>query len=82
MESIIAVRNHLSDSTFFWKHSKFYVDSVNAEKKSENTFRFWDNCIWIGCVKHSFLLRDNTFHGCQWVEKESEDFRYYSHGTF
>ena len=49
---------------FFSKYSKFYVDSGNADKNCENIFWFGDNIIWIGCVKHSLLLRENT---CHWV---------------
>ena len=82
MQSIISETNKLGGSSFFSKCFKFYVDSANAEKNWANIFRFSDNCVWIGCVKHSFLLRDNTFHGCQWVKKQSQDLRYYYHGTF
>ena len=38
---------------FFWKFSKFDVDFKNAEKNSEKVFCFWDNSIWVGCVKLS-----------------------------
>ena len=37
----------------FWKCRK---------KKLENIFWFWDNCISIGCIRHSLLLRENTCH--------------------
>ena len=47
---------------FFSKYSKSYVDLGNAEKISIFFFWFWDNCIWIGCVRHSLLLRQNTCH--------------------
>ena len=30
-------------------------------KKLENLFSFEDNCIWIGCVKHSLLLREREY---------------------
>ena len=46
---------------FFPKYSKFYVDAGNAAKNSENIFWFSDNCILIGCVKHSLLLREREF---------------------
>ena len=54
--------NKIWGSSFFRKYSKLYVDFWNAEKNSKNVFRYLDNCIWIGCVKHSLLLRENTFH--------------------
>ena len=47
---------------FFLEYCKLYVDSVNAAKNWENIFWFWDNCIWIGGVRHSLLVRKNTFH--------------------
>ena len=50
------------DSSFFSKYSKFYLDFANEEKNRENIFEFGDNCIWIGCVKHLLLLRENTSH--------------------
>ena len=31
----------------------------SAEKNWEKFFRFWDNCIWIGCVKHSLLKTED-----------------------
>ena len=58
----ISEANNLWSSSFFRKYSKLYVDFWNAEKNSKNVFRYLDNCIWIGCVKHSLLLRENTFH--------------------
>ena len=62
MLSIVSDRNNLSGSSFSRKYRKFYADFGNPEKSSQNNFRFLDNCIWIGCVKHSLLLRENTFH--------------------
>ena len=61
-QSIISERNHLWGSSFLKNYSKFFVDSWNDAKNSENNFWFWDNCIWIGCVRHSVLLRGNTCH--------------------
>ena len=53
-----------NDSKFFFfsNDSKFFVGSWNSAKNSENIFWFWDNIIWIVCVRHSVILRDNTFH--------------------
>ena len=62
LQSIISERNYLWAWSLCLEYSKFYLDSVNAEKTSENIFSFGDNCIWIGSVKHSPLLRENTFH--------------------
>ena len=45
----------LWESSFVWKCSKFKLDFKNAQKNSEKVFCFWDNCIWIGCVKLSLL---------------------------
>ena len=60
MQSTIAETNNVWGSFFFFfaKYSRFYVDSANAGKHSENIFWFWDNFIWIGCVRHSLLLRE------------------------
>ena len=54
-ESVISEIHWLWGSSFFWKCSKFNVDYRNAEKNSEKVFCFWDNSIWIGCVKLSLL---------------------------
>ena len=34
----------------------------NAQKNWANIFWFGNMCIWIGCVKHSLLLRENPCH--------------------
>ena len=54
--------NKIWGSSFFPKYPNFYVAFGNAKKISENIFQFLDNCIWIGCVKHFLLLRENTFY--------------------
>ena len=54
-------KNLLSWSSFS-KCSKFYVDFGHAEKNPENVFWFSDNCIPIGSVRHSLLLRGNFCH--------------------
>ena len=43
---------------FVWKSLKFNLDFKNAEKNQEKVFWFWDNWIWIGCVKLSPLRRE------------------------
>ena len=37
------------------KCSKFNLIFINAAKKLEKVFCFWDNCIWIGIVRLSLL---------------------------
>ena len=44
------------------KYSKFYQDFGNREKNLKSIFPFGDNIVWIGCSKHSLLLRENTCH--------------------
>ena len=44
------------------KYSKFYQDFGNREKNLKSIFPFGDNIVWIGCFKHSLLLRENTCH--------------------
>ena len=44
--------------TFFWKSSKFNVDSKNAEKNIEKRFCFWDKGIWIVCIEFFLLIRE------------------------
>ena len=57
-ESVISEIHWLWGSSVFWKCSKFNVDYKNGEKNSEKDFCFWDNSIWIGCVKLSLLRRE------------------------
>ena len=42
---------------FLWKCSKINLVLQIAETNSENVFCFWDNCIWIRCLKLSLLRR-------------------------
>ena len=57
-EPVISEIHWLWGSSFFWKCSKFNVDYRNAEKSLEKVFCFWDNSIWIGCVKLCLLRRE------------------------
>ena len=43
---------------FFLKRAKFNLDFKNAENNSENVFYFWDNYIWIRCLRLSLLRRE------------------------
>ena len=54
-ESVISEIHCLWGSSVFRKYSKFNVDYRNAEKNSEKVSCFWDNSIWIGCIKLSLL---------------------------
>ena len=60
--SIISEINQLWGSSFFFKIFKIWHNFRNGAQKSENTFNIWDNCTFIGCVKHSFLPTENTCH--------------------
>ena len=64
--TLFAVFNFVNTSAtrliFFLKCWKLHIDFRQLEKKSENLFRFLDNCIWIRCFKPSLLLRENLCH--------------------
>ena len=47
-----------SDQEWSGKGSKFNVDHRNVDKNLEKVFCFWENSIWIGCVKLSLLRRE------------------------
>ena len=47
---------------FFQSIQNFMKISKIYKKNSQNIFRFLDNCIWIGCIKQSLLLRENASH--------------------
>ena len=53
-ETVISAIHRLWGSSFF---SKFNVDLKNQHKNREKEFCFWDNMIWIGCLKLSLLRR-------------------------
>ena len=55
-------KKNLWVSSIFSKCYIFYVDSENPEKNWENICWFWDSSIWIGSVKQSLLLREDTCH--------------------
>ena len=57
-ESVISEIHCLWGSSVFRKYSKFNVDYRNAEKNWEKVSCFWDNSIWIGCIKLSLLRRE------------------------
>ena len=57
-ESVTSEIHWLWGSSFFWKCSKFNVDFKNEEKIWEKVFCFWDNSVWIDCVKLSLLRRE------------------------
>ena len=74
---IISQTNNLWSSSLFSKYSKFYVDSGNAQENAKKNFRLRYNCIWIVCDNNWLLLKENTCIGCQYVNKNSQCFKYY-----
>ena len=56
-ELVLPESHHLWGSSFFGKCLKFNIDFKNARKNWKKVFCFWDNCIWIVCVKLSLLSR-------------------------
>ena len=49
--------NKLWASSFFWNYSKVNLDFENTFKNPEKVFSFWDNCMWMGCIKLPLLGR-------------------------
>ena len=70
LQSLIWETNNPWGSSSFSKYSRFYVDSGNAEKNWENNFWFLRIYIWIGFLKHSHLLRENTCHRV-WIYQQN-----------
>ena len=56
-KSIISEILKLRGWFFFWKYSKFIVDSKNTIKSMQKAFSFLYNCIWSGSGKFSPLWR-------------------------
>ena len=54
VQKYISYEDHL----FFWKCSKLNLTLENAKKNWENSFCFWDKCIWKCCNKLSLLRRE------------------------
>ena len=59
MQAVASEINKLGALSFFWKSSKFNLDIQNAGKNQENVFSFWDNSMWMGCIKFSLLGREH-----------------------
>ena len=59
MQAVASEINKLGASSFFWKSSKFNLDFQNGGKNQENVFSFWDNSMWMGCIKLSLLGREH-----------------------
>ena len=53
IKSVISEIHQLWQSSFFSTCLTFYVDSRKGTEKSEKTFGFADNCIWIRSNKYS-----------------------------
>ena len=71
MQSIISETKNLRETSFSWKYSKFYVDFGNLET---NPKIFFDLEI--------IAFEVVAVIGCQYVNKQSQNFRYYSNGVF
>ena len=82
MQSIVSETNNLWGSSFCPKYWKFDVDFGNGVKSSKNTFRFLDNSISIVAVNTRFYWERILFIGCQCLNKQSQDFRYYKDRIF
>ena len=57
-ESVISKMHQLWELSLFWECWKFKLGLRRWEKNSEKINYFWDNCIWIGCVKLSLFRRE------------------------
>ena len=44
---------------FFWKKSKIWPKFRKCKIKLGKVLSFWDNCIWMGCIKFSLLGREH-----------------------
>ena len=67
---------HTSSITliFFLKMLKYNLDFKNAETRSEQISCFWDNCIWIGCIKFSLLRREYLSSAVNVLKNSSKSF--------
>ena len=79
MKSILSETNKLWGPSFLSKYCKFYIDFRNTEKNWVKIFRFWDNCISTSCIRHSLLMKENTW---QYLDKQFQDFRNYEDRIF
>ena len=77
-QSIISETNNLWGSSFFSKYFKFYVDSQNAEKNWENIFTDFEIIAFeLFALDTRFYWHRILFISDQYVNKMSQDFRYY-----
>ena len=60
MQSIISKINQAWGLSFLYKMFKAWCRCQNWRKKIKSFLGFGDDCIWIGCVKHLLLSRENT----------------------
>ena len=81
-QSIISVRNHLWGSTFFWKYSKFYVDSGNAEKNWQKIFGFQITTFELVPLNIRFYWENILVIRCQSGKKDSQDFRHFQKSVY
>ena len=80
LTTFLKVRNFgntlaMSAIFFFSICSKFNLDFKNAKKNSEKFFCFWDNCIWVGCLKHSLLKTEDMPRAVNVLTNSLKSFR-------
>ena len=67
----------ISEAHIFSKYSKLYVDCGNAEKNLEITFDLEIIAFKLVALNTRFYWERILVIGCQYVNKQSPDFRYY-----
>ena len=82
MESIISETNYFLGSYFFSKCFKFYVDSENVKKIYKIFFDLEIIAFELVALNTRFEWERILVIGCQFVRKQSQDFRYYQDRIF
>ena len=82
MQSIILEIINIWGSYFCSKYCKFYVNYGNAEKIEKIFFDFELFPFELVALDTLFYWETIHFTGCQYVNKQSQDFRYYQNRIF
>ena len=77
MQSIISETNNLWGASSFSKYSKFYIDFRNAGKDEKILFDFQITAFELVPLHTRFYWKKILVIGCQYLNKQSQDFRYY-----
>ena len=77
MQSIISETNNLWGASSFSKYSKFYIDFWNAGKDEKILFDFQITAFELVPLHTRFYWKRILVIGCQYLNKQSQDFRYY-----